>query len=331
MLSESFWLWGGVAIGGLFAASFSIWTASVVGQQIELMCQRVRLIVSGQHKFDSHAFAHSELAELAKYFDALVDNMNSVVDCATVQSDQATSAAEVMAGNMNQMAQSTDHVSQNMKDVAAAIEQMTLSINEVASSAEKSSDVAEKAAALVGASNERVGKLGASAEQIGKVVQVIQEIAEQTNLLALNATIEAARAGEAGKGFAVVATEVKELARQTSEATDDIRNRIEGIQDSTSASIETIREISGVINDVNRVSATIAAAVEEQSMTARQIADRVSHTAVAAEEVADGVNQSARASREITNSINEVNRALRTNRKNESNDNAKHDAVVAVS
>ena len=126
-----------------------------------------------------------------------------------------------------------------------------------------------------------------------------------------NATIEAARAGEAGRGFAVVATEVKELAKQTAAATDDIRRRIEGIQASTGEAVEAIKEISDVINKVNKVSRTIAAAVEEQSITTKQIANHVSQTASAAETVAQGVNESAAASQEITQNITRVDQVLK--------------------
>ena len=229
---------------------------------------------------------------------------------ATQQSSTVAAAAEEMAVNMNNMAQSTGEVSTNVKNAARSVEEMTASINEVAENAEKSALVAAQAAELVGVSNARVADLGTAADEIGKVIEVIQDIAEQTNLLALNATIEAARAGEAGKGFAVVATEVKELAKQTAAATDDIRRRIEGIQGSTGEAVDAIREISDVINNVNEVSRTIAAAVEEQSITTKQIAENVSQTATAAELVASGVNESAAASQEITQSIAKVDQVL---------------------
>ena len=130
-------------------------------------------------------------------------------------------------------------------------------------------------------SNDRVGGLGQAADEIGKVIEVIQDIAEQTNLLALNATIEAARAGEAGKGFAVVASEVKDLAKQTATATDDIRKRIEGIQsiDRRRGRAPSARS-PAVIGNVNDVARTIAAAVEEQSITTREISQNVSQAAL---------------------------------------------------
>jgi methyl-accepting chemotaxis protein len=153
------------------------------------------------------------------------------------------------------------------------------------------------------ASNASIGQLGSAADEIGKVIEVIQDIAEQTNLLALNATIEAARAGDAGRGFAVVATEVKELAKQTAHATEDIRKRVEGIQGSTTKAVAAIGQISEVIQQVNEISRTIASAVEEQSATTREIAANIAQTSSASDTVSAGVSQSAAAVKEITQNI----------------------------
>ncbi|HPD30157.1 MAG TPA: methyl-accepting chemotaxis protein [Phycisphaerae bacterium] len=229
----------------------------------------------------------------------------------TAQSATVAAAAEEMATNMNSMAASAEEMSNSVKAAASAVEEMTASIGEVARNAEQAATVAENAAVLAKASNESISNLGAAADEIGKVIEVIQDIADQTNLLALNATIEAARAGEAGKGFAVVATEVKELAKQTAEATEDIRRRIEGIQSSTVSTVESIGQISGVIAKVNEVSRTIASAMEEQSIATKEIASNVSQTAVASGNVSAGVTQSAAASREITENIAGVDLAAK--------------------
>ena len=229
----------------------------------------------------------------------------------TTQSATVSSAAEEMAINMNNMAASTEEMTSNVKTVAAAVEEMTASISEIAKNAEQASSVAGNAANLAESSNDTIGQLGSAADEIGKVIEVIQDIAEQTNLLALNATIEAARAGDAGKGFAVVATEVKELAKQTADATEDIRNRIEGIQGSTQEVVTSIGEISEVISEVSNVSQTIASAVEEQSITTKEIARNVTQTSDAASTVSTGVAESASASKEITQSITEVDQAAK--------------------
>ncbi len=212
---------------------------------------------------------------------------------------------------MGGMAASTEQMLTSIKVVASAVEQLTSSIGEVAKSAERTAGVAGSAADLVSASNAQIGELGGAADEIGKVIELIQNIAEQTNLLALNATIEAARAGDAGKGFAVVATEVKELARQTASATEDIRKRIEGIQDSTSRAVKSIGDISDVVKQVNELSRTIASAVEEQSITTKEIGKNMLQSSTAAELVARGVAESATATHEITQNIVRVDQAAK--------------------
>ncbi len=224
----------------------------------------------------------------------------------TRQSSTAATAAEEMSDNINKMAAASDRVTDNVKTAAVATEQMTASIGEIAKNAEQASQVAGNAASLAESSNATIGRLGDAADEIGKVIEVIQDIAEQTNLLDLNATIEAARAGEAGKGFAVVATEVKELAKQTAEATEDIRRRIGAIQNSSNDAVQSIGQIGDVIQQVNEISSTIASAVEKQSVTTREIAQNINQTSTAAETVSAGVTESASASKEISQSIGGV-------------------------
>ncbi len=230
---------------------------------------------------------------------------------ATNLSTSVSAAAEEMSANMNGVSASTEQVTANVRSVAAAIEEMTASIAEVANNAERAAGVAQEAAILTESSSEKIGQLGTAATEIGKVIEVIQDIAEQTNLLALNATIEAARAGEAGKGFAVVATEVKELAKQTASATDDIRSRIEAIQSATTEAIEAIGQIESVIRNVNDVSRTIASAVEEQRITTTEISRNVAETTNAVDVVSKSIVESATASREITTNMVKVDQASR--------------------
>lgn len=251
------------------------------------------------------------LSAASTELSATASQLASGAEETTVQSATVAAAAEELSVNMSGMAASTEQMSSNVKTVAAAVEEMTASIGEVARNAEQAASVADNAARLAQVSNERVGQLGTAADEIGKVIEVIQDIAEQTNLLALNATIEAARAGDAGKGFAVVATEVKALAKQTAEATEDIRKRIQGIQSATGDAVQSIGEISEVIKNVNEVSRTIASAVEEQSITTKQIAQNVAETASASSTVSQAVAQSAAASQEITKNIAGVDTAAR--------------------
>jgi methyl-accepting chemotaxis protein len=237
--------------------------------------------------------------------------MAAGAEATTNQSSNVASAAEQLSVSMNSIASVTEQMSSNVQTVASAAEEMSYSIAEVTKNARQAAQVAGNATQLALSSDQCIGELSGSAEQIGKIVEIIQDIAEQTNLLALNATIEAARAGEAGKGFTVVATEVKELAKQTAEATVDIRTRIQGIQTSSGQAVDSIGQISEIIQQINEISRTIASAVEEQSVTTKEIAQNIAHTSQAAQTVSTGVAQSATASQEITRTIAGVDQAAK--------------------
>jgi len=223
------------------------------------------------------------------------------------RSETVATAAEEMSSNMNSVAAAMEEAATNMNMVATSTEEMTSTVNEIAHNSEKASAITSEAVTQAESASERVAELGNAAQDIGKVTEAITEISEQTNLLALNATIEAARAGEAGKGFAVVANEIKELARQTAEATQEIKAKIEGIQGSTSGTVKEIGEISKVINDMNEIVSTIAASVEEQSVTTKEIANNVSQASQGIQEVNENVAQSSVVSGEIAKDISNVN------------------------
>jgi methyl-accepting chemotaxis protein len=172
--------------------------------------------------------------------------------------------------------------------------------------------MARHAVHVAGATDETVRKLGESSIDIGKVIKVIRSIAEQTNLLALNATIEAARAGEAGKGFAVVANEVKELAKATAEATEDIGRKIEAIQSETKGAVAAISRITGVIGQINDVSNTIAASVEEQTATTNEIGRNIGEAAKGAAEIASNVSAIATSARATSNGAAETQQSARS-------------------
>jgi methyl-accepting chemotaxis protein len=172
--------------------------------------------------------------------------------------------------------------------------------------------VAKAAVGVAQQTNQTISKLGESSVEIGKVIKVITSIAQQTNLLALNATIEAARAGEAGRGFAVVANEVKELAKETAKATEEIGLKIETIQGDTRSAVTAIGEVSGIINQINDISNVIAAAVEEQTATTNEIGRNVGQAAQGTQEIARNISGVASAARNTSAGAADMQRSVST-------------------
>jgi methyl-accepting chemotaxis protein len=215
-------------------------------------------------------------------------------------SQQMAANAEETATQANVAAAAAEQVSKNVATVATATGEMGASIKEIARNANDATRVATTAVKVAERTNATVAKLGESSAEIGNVVKVITSIAQQTNLLALNATIEAARAGEAGKGFAVVANEVKELAKQTARATEDIGRKIDAIQADTRGAVEAIGQIGTIINQINDIQNTIASAVEEQTATTGEISRNVAEAARGSSEIAQNVTGVAQAARGTT-------------------------------
>ena len=222
---------------------------------------------------------------------------------------QAAAAGEELSSNSKSMSAAATQITQSTTTVAASMEEMSSSIQEVARNCAQESVIARKADTQARQTRELMGKLDDSARQIGKVVELINRIAEQTNLLALNATIEAASAGEAGRGFAVVANEVKELARQSASATEDIRKQVELIQNNTGASIKSIDAVAEIIAEVSRISSSVAAAVEEQSATTSSIVETINQVSTASGTLSMNVQQTADGASEVARNISGVSTA----------------------
>jgi methyl-accepting chemotaxis protein len=234
----------------------------------------------------SHRPAMASLeARIAKQATELSASGTSLKDLAV----QMGTSAEETSSRAGVVAAASEEVSRNVQTVAAGTEEMSSSIREIAKSASAAANVATQAVKVAEATNTTVCKLGDSSGEIGKVIKVITSIAQQTNLLALNATIEAARAGEAGKGFAVVANEVKELAKETARATEDISHKIEAIQSATRGAVTAIDDIRKIINEINDIQHTIASAVEEQTATTNEMSRNVAEAARGTTDIAQNM------------------------------------------
>jgi len=244
----------------------------------------------------------------------IANNTGSLVSSSeelTATSQQMSSNAEETSTQASVVSAASEQVSKNVQTVATGTEEMGASIREIAKNVNEAARVATSAVKMAESTNETVAKLGESSAEIGKVIKVITSIAQQTNLLALNATIEAARAGEAGKGFAVVANEVKELAKQTAKATEDISQKIDAIQTDTKGAVQAIGQISGIINQINDISGTIATAVEEQTATTNEMARNVSEAAKGSSEIAGNITGVAKAAQETTTGANDTQKAAK--------------------
>jgi len=230
----------------------------------------------------------------------------SEASASTEKAGTVAAAAEELNANSSSVSDGMNQSSENLNGVASASEEMSATISQIVQNTEKAMAITSEAVKQSKDVSILMKDLGDSANDIGKVTETITSISDQTNLLALNATIEAARAGAAGKGFAVVASEIKELAKQTAEATEDIRIKIDRIQTSTTNSITDINKITEIVQQVNDYVTTIVAAVEEQAVTTKDITDNIGHASLAVQDATERSGQNSTVSQEIAREIAEV-------------------------
>ena len=219
-------------------------------------------------------------------------------------------AAEEASANTLSIASGMEQSSSSLSSVASATEQMSATVGDISANTSKARAISEQATGQAQTITEQMQKLGQAAQEIGHVTETITNISAQTNLLALNATIEAARAGTAGKGFAVVANEIKELAKQTAEATEDIKTRIAGIQNSTGSAMTDIGKITTVIREVGGIVSSIAAAIEEQATVTKDVAGNIAQASGGVRDANERVSQTAEVSKSIARDIAGVNLAV---------------------
>lgn len=329
-----------VVVASLFGIAMSIVLGLSISRPIKMAVAGLKDIAEGNGDLTLRlpVTSRDEVGELATWFNVFIEKlqgiirdisggvktlasssteltsvstqMNQGIRSVSNKSSAVSSASGEMSTSMNNVASAVEQSAANTNMLATASEEMSSTINEIAKNAEKAREISNQAARRAATATDNIDQLGVAANSIGKVIETITDISEQVNLLALNATIEAARAGEAGKGFAVVANEIKELAKQTADATQDIREKIEGIQGTTSITVKEITEITDVIAEVNEVVTTIAAAVEEQSAATSEIAGNVAQVSTGIQEVSENVNQSSLSVSEISKDISDVNGSM---------------------
>lgn len=336
------WKYAAATVASIFLVGLTIWLVikNLLMSRVSRFQEVFKRASDGDLTVRSRVFRQDEMGMLGKLLNMLTENLSGAIKSISAEAravDESSSSMQGLIGALSQeteasaqnamtISQKTENINHDITAIAAAMEQLHANTEQIAQSASHltgtinrislNTDAARKissnAVSKVDSASARVDQLGEAASRIGKVSDAINEISEQTNLLALNATIEAARAGEAGKGFAVVAGEIKNLAHQTVEATDKIKENISWIQSSTSSTVTDIKEISTVINEINEIILVIAGAVESQTLAISEIDSNISQGVNAIQEVTGKVTNTSIAAEETFHEVDTIGKSLTT-------------------
>jgi methyl-accepting chemotaxis protein len=311
-----------IALGsGIFLAIF---LSRKITQAITSVLQQAEAIAAGDLTQDNlQVRSQDELGDLTTAINTMHTSLHELIRSIRSTAEQVAASSEELSATSHQITANSEEttaqarvvseaggqVNTNLQTLSSGAEEMNSTISEIAKNATQAARVAGEAVKAAEGANQTVSRLGESSVEIAKVIEVITSIAQQTNLLALNATIEAARAGEAGKGFAVVANEVKELAKQTAKATEEIKQKISVIRENTGGAVEAIGGIKGVIDKISSISTEIATAVEEQSATTSEMTRNVTEAARGAATISTNIDGVAKAAQDTSTNVGEAQTA----------------------
>lgn len=331
------WLFVGVVTISMVCAWFIVTRAVIY--PIRNTVKMLRDIAEGEGDLTRRLEIRSndEVGDVARWFNIFIENLQSIIRefamnatflnsasenlvslsahmseeavGLSTRSNRVATSAQEMSDTLNSVASAMEETSTNTSMVSSAAEEMNSTINNISQNTDQVKTISSEAVGQAQKVSEKMKELVHSVQSIGMVTEAINDISAQINLLALNATIEAARAGDAGRGFAVVANEIKDLARQTSTSSADIKTQILSVQSTTAATVTEIDQIIKIIATVNKNIDIIATALEEQSDTTRNIADNIAQASQGIQDVNENINQSSSMATDISGTITEVDQS----------------------